>query len=138
MGDWYEKRETDTKRLGDEGLVDAFGYHGSAQPLSLDDVEAIDKSWTSGGDEPDWVWLLCLKDGRFATAKAWHDYTGWDCQSDLTTSVHATREEAIRWGLTLNDRDNLGVLLPDDQPAPSATPSTEGGETPTTNTETKR
>lgn len=91
--------------------------HNPQPGLSVDDIEAVEASWTNGEDEPSFAWLWRLKDGRYVAATGGHDYTGWDCQSGLETSIHATREEAISLGLTLNDRCNLGLLLPGESPS---------------------
>lgn len=95
----------------------ARGLHEHPQPWSKDadeDVSAVHAYWTDGSDEPMFAWLLELKDGRWVAASGGHDYTGWDCQSHLESTVHATREEAIRFGLTLNQRCSLGLLLPEE------------------------
>lgn len=86
--------------------------YNQPQPITIDDVEDVEAYWTDGNDEPEFVWLLRLKDGRYAAGSGGHDYTGWDCQSGLSVTVHDTRDEAIRFGLDLNDRCTLGLLLP--------------------------
>ena len=35
-------------------------------------------------DEEDWIWHVVLDDGTIWEAVGWCDYTGWDCQSDLS------------------------------------------------------
>lgn len=85
----------------------------------LDDIESVEKAWCSGiwGDtEQSFAWLVRLKDGRWVAATGSCDYTGWGCQDAFASSVQASREDAIRFGFTLNDRENLGLLLPDDGP----------------------
>lgn len=117
----------------DEQLLEAgkkFGYdveaghrHNPQAGYGVEDIEAVEAEWTDGRDEPQFAWLFKLKDGRYVAASGGHDYTGWDCQSGLGSSIHPTREEAIRLGFTLNDRCNLGLLLPGEsippeEPAP--------------------
>lgn len=85
--------------------------YNQPQPITMDDVADVEAYWTDGNDEPEFAWLLRLGDGRYAAGSGGHDYTGWDCQSGLVLTVYATRDEAIRFGLTLNDRCNLGLLL---------------------------
>lgn len=84
--------------------------------FNFEDIHSVEAYWTNGEDEPSFAWLLKLRDGYWVAATGGHDYTGWDCRSGLETSVHATKEDAIRFGLTLNDRDNLKLLLPEDKP----------------------
>lgn len=96
-------------------LRSAFENHAPGD-IRLDDVASIEKWWTDASDEPNFIWLLRLTDGRWAAATGWTDYTGWDCQSAFTLKAFASREEAIRLGFTLNDRELLGELLPDDHP----------------------
>jgi hypothetical protein len=102
--------------MEDYDLCAAFREHGHEQAadVRLEDVASIEASWTCGSDEPSFAWLLKLNDGRYAAASGGHDYTGWDCQSHFNISVHPTRDEAIRFGLTQNDRDNLKLNLPED------------------------
>jgi hypothetical protein len=80
--------------------------------FSEGEIAEVEKEWDDGTDEPEFAWLIRLKDGRYVAAHGGHDYTGWDCQSHLESTVHPTREEAIRMGLTLNEREHLGLLLP--------------------------
>ncbi len=92
--------------------------YNQPQPIKADDVAEVEVGWTDGNDEPEFAWLLRLKDGRYAAASGGHDYTGWDCQSSLEITIHDTRDEAVRFGLTLNDRCNLDLLLPGEELAP--------------------
>lgn len=108
----WEEREEYGKRLS-YSLVSGLGENPQ-DGFGVEDISSIEAEWTDGSDEPNFAWLLRLNDGRFVAATGWHDYTGWDCQSGLTTSIHATRDEAIRFGLTLNDREVLGLSLPEE------------------------
>jgi hypothetical protein len=81
-------------------------------PINSDDVERVLAAWTDDTEEPNYAWLFLLKDGRYAAVTAWHDYTGWDCRSSLSVKLCPTRDEAISFGLTQNDRENLNLLLP--------------------------
>ena len=90
----------------------ALWFH-RGQPIHYHDVAEVLAFWSGeDGCNTHFSWLLRLKDGRFTGASAWHDYTGWKCQSGMSVSVHHSREEAVALGLTLNDRCNLGLLLP--------------------------
>lgn len=39
--------------------------HNPQPGLSVDDIEAVEASWTNGEDEPSFAWLWRLKDGRY-------------------------------------------------------------------------
>jgi hypothetical protein len=92
----------------------AFLNHPN-QPISFHDIESVEKEWTDGNDEPEYKWLFKLKDGRFAFGSGGHDYTGWDCQSGFSVlGAIGPREEVIRYAMTLNDREDLGLLLPEE------------------------
>lgn len=100
----------DLEHVEDYDLCAAIRSNGA--PFAITEVEEVSASWTDGEDEPDFAWLLRLADGTWAAATGQHDYTGWDCQSSFGASIHPSREEAIRMGFTVNDRENLGLLLP--------------------------
>lgn len=113
--------------LEHEGAL-ADGLRTNPQVFKFEDVEHIEKSWTDGSDEPNWVWLIRLRRGihvlnaaeekcRWVVVNGGHDYTGWDCQSSLSVSYHPTKKAAIRWGLDKNERENLGLQLPEEAKA---------------------
>lgn len=35
-------------------------------------------------DGDSWIWIISFGDGSTYFAEGWCDYTGWDCQSDIT------------------------------------------------------
>ena len=51
--------------------------------------------------------VVQLQDGRFGTFSESEDYTGHGCQCSSNTSVHATLDEAIRFGLGDRERDDF-------------------------------
>jgi hypothetical protein len=75
------------------------------------DVASIIAFWSDGDDEPSFCWLLEMKDGQWGAAAGWHDYTGWDCQSGFRLDLYPTREDAIRLGLTDEQRSNLALSV---------------------------
>lgn len=81
--------------MEDYTLETALRYN--SQAWGMDDVAsialAIDNSHEK--DEPDYTWILEMKSGEWFAARGWHDYTGWDCQSGLTTEKYKTKEEAF-------------------------------------------
>lgn len=78
-----------------ESLECALTYN--PQGWGISDIEsvalAIDNSHEK--DEPDYTWILGMKSGEWYAVRGWHDYTGWDCQSGLSTEKYKTREEAF-------------------------------------------
>lgn len=95
----------------DYNLRAAFEYNPQ-KDVGIEDVEKVVAEWDDGADEPSFVWLLKLKGKKgWAVARGSHDYTGWDCQSCLDVTVWPTKKVAIYMGLTLNDRENLNLLL---------------------------
>lgn len=101
-----EFSQDDARSALDVGM----SYH--SQAFGMADVAEVEAYWTDDADEPSFAWLLRLNDGRYVSASGWHDYTGWDCQSGLSCKVYDDREDAIAFGLTLNERELLGLLLP--------------------------
>lgn len=73
-----------------------------------EDVERVHRFYCSAdtGDR-DFYALIELRDGRWAGLEAWHDYTGWDCQSGVTWIVGPSRDEVWRLGLSQEARDAL-------------------------------
>lgn len=47
-------------------------------------------------EESNWHWLLAMKDGTYAYATGWCDYTGWSCQSGGDIEFYPTLKEAIK------------------------------------------
>lgn len=76
------------------GLPTALTYN--PQDWTLWDVAALPVAIDDGTDEPNYTYVVGLKDGRWAAVRGWHDYTGWDCKSDLCTEWYATKDDAIR------------------------------------------
>lgn len=62
-------------------------------------------------DGADWVCLGQLRDGRWFVLNAGCDYTGWDCRSSGDAAIADTYEEAVRLGLTDEQRERLGIKL---------------------------
>jgi hypothetical protein len=109
-GEWGKKRRGELPpvdlAVGDVEHVQAWSWAGDMKegeypgPLSMGDGE--------------FAWLLKLKNSKWATVLGWHDYTGWDCQSGLEMKTFDTKWDAIRFGLTANARDLMGLTLPEE------------------------
>ena len=59
-----------------------------------DDVIDIVAEVPGANDEFDWWWVLEMTDGRFFLLSGGCDYTGWDCQSDITEHGYFENAEA--------------------------------------------
>lgn len=88
----------------DEHKVGKFGRADVAEIIAKDDGER---------DENDWLILVRLHDGRFGYIAAGCDYTGWGCQETGHSFVSASKEDIIRFAMTNEERQRLGVEAPD-------------------------
>ncbi|NUS57064.1 MAG: hypothetical protein HOV66_19740 [Streptomycetaceae bacterium] len=80
-------------------------------------IEGNGGRWTperpvNPGSELAIVLLGTLRDGRWFALEGWNDYTGWGCQDNVDTFIGASREDAIRNGLTVEGRHHLGLSNP--------------------------
>lgn len=72
-------------------LFSALTYN--PQDFAADDVAAIHAN-VEGDDEKPYFWLAEVRGRGFVVLRGWHDFTGWDCQSDLYV---------LGWGLAATD-----------------------------------
>lgn len=75
------------------------------------DVKRIIAYVEGENDGPDWVIVVELKDGRFASIRAGCDYTGWDCQAWGSSNVAESEDKIIRFGLSNEERTRLGLMI---------------------------
>jgi hypothetical protein len=75
---------------------------------AIADLEAWKKIQSDDGDTHGFA-LFRLSDGRYGTFVEWADYTGHGCQCRSEILVFASREEAVRLGLTDEGRKALGL-----------------------------
>jgi hypothetical protein len=110
--DWAEAfgfaGEPDTNCLGGVS-VEAIpgspsGIHG---PFTREDVEVAFALMEGEHDESDWIAVVRLKDGRFASVSAGCDYTGWDCRASGRAYVGDDLENLIRFGLDNDQRRRI-------------------------------
>lgn len=87
-------------------LTAALFYH--PQKWKLRDVKEVPVVVDDGSDEPNFTWVIGFMDGRWAAVRGWHDYTGWDCKSDLSTEWYATKDDAMR-ALVDWEREAMGA-----------------------------
>lgn len=84
---------------------DDFSYavENNPQYYEIDDIEGIVAEVPGANDEIEWHWILKHKDGRYIYAVGGCDYTGWDCQSSLSSSQRVeTKSQVI---LLLPEKD---------------------------------
>lgn len=92
-------------------LSASLGYSGSLDHFTRDDVVEILAISDGENDGPDWLIAVRLYDGRFAFLCGWCDYTGWDCQSNASCVLAATRDDLVRYALTDEARDRLRLVV---------------------------
>lgn len=77
----------------------------------LADISEVIAAVNGENDGAEWVGVVRLQDGRFCVAEGSCDYTGWDCRAGNHLQVAATLDDAIRFGLSDEQRTRLGVEL---------------------------
>jgi len=87
------------------------GFKGSIDPFTFDDIVEVIACVEGENDGADWLAVLRLQDNRLIFVTAGCDYTGWDCVSDMRSVVAATLPELIRWGMSEEQRERLGLTL---------------------------
>lgn len=84
-------------------------------PCPRADVAEIIAAVNGENDEDEWVGVFRMKDGRFLSAVAACDYTGWDCQAANDLTVAASLEALIQMALTPEQCKRLGLEHPANQ-----------------------
>jgi hypothetical protein len=86
----------------------------SLATFSREDVVEIAHIIDGDPDGENWCCVVRLHDGRWAALEGGCDYTGWDCQADASAAVASSLDDAVRFGLSENGRERLGIVLPED------------------------
>lgn len=76
---------------------------------TFDDIEEVIAYVDGEGDGDNWVGLFKMKDEKFLSIRAGCDYTGWGCREDGSSEVADDLGTIIVFGLTLEERDRLGI-----------------------------
>ena len=87
------------------------GSKVAADGFARDDVKRLFALDIGENDGPEFLAAGELNDGRYFVLDAWRDYTGWDCQAGGTAHVADTEANAIRFGLSEQQRERLGLKL---------------------------
>lgn len=109
--------DADSNSSGSRPEAAPLGTSISTEPFGLEDVSTIIGYSAGERDERDWIVMGQLKDGRFFSVVAGCDYTGWDCQAGGHSNVALTLEDIIRFGLTPEERERLGLEILDEEKA---------------------
>lgn len=105
----HHRRPSGLKQIGADGrTVDL-------QPLTLEQFMNADVLRFSDGenDGADWVALYLLPDGRYVITSAGCDYSGWDCQSWGWAVASNSLRGLVRYGMTEEARQRLGLVSQD-------------------------
>lgn len=106
--DKYEEAED---RLNDWNLASAFEFNNCV--IDISDVERVVAVKEGERDGENWVWLMKLKDKRYAVLEGGCDYTGWDCRSHLhllgvyKTVKHALKVALLDEGIVKDFKDQI-------------------------------
>jgi hypothetical protein len=60
-------------------------HHAPYEEVSITKLVMIQEGENDGNS---WIWHVTFDNGETWTAEGWCDYTGWDCQSNLTWALH--------------------------------------------------
>lgn len=78
--------------------------------FTREDVEEIIYLDEGENDGESWIGVFKLKDGRGAFLTAWCDYSGWGCQEGGNSLVAKTPEDILKYGLTPEEKERLGII----------------------------
>lgn len=90
-----EQKWTLRTEFSNDDIKHALKYNPQVNIL-YDNIAGLIAEVCGHNDEDNWYWLGQLKDGSFFSAIGGCDYTGWDCQSSVTSWVANTLEECLR------------------------------------------
>lgn len=94
----------------------ALGSDVTAGPFTRSDVAEVIATRDGENDGANWLGVFRLSDGRFAFVSAGCDYTGWGCREGGHAIVSHSLEHLVQFGLGDDDRDALGLKLPENRP----------------------
>jgi hypothetical protein len=98
-----------------EGTTAAVPLGDKVEDVTVERIARVETWNATGGEmwcERDFVCLVELTDGSWATCMAWCDTSGWGCQQGVEWKWSASRDGAIYYGLDNDGRRRLGVELP--------------------------
>ena len=99
--------------VGDTAMLtsreQSLGSDISLAPFGREDVKHIVAKDEGENEGPCWIICGRLNDGRWFYIEAGCDYTGWDCQAGGTAVVAKSKKSLIRFGLTQEARERMGL-----------------------------
>lgn len=81
----------------------------STDSFSIENVKNVICFSEGENDGADWICVVELDDGRFASLSAWCDYTGWGCREGGRSNVGTSLQEILQFGLDDEQRNRLGI-----------------------------
>jgi len=113
--DWECAFEYAGERPHGLGRKDIRAAHPMSQvslaPFTREDVTEIRDIDEGEGDGEEWICVGLLKDGRWFSLVAGCCYTGWDCEASGGAAVAFQEDALLRFGLSVDERLRLGILL---------------------------
>src|SRR3990167_997386 len=88
-----------------EYALDVHGY------FAIEDIDTILAAVHGENNEFEWYWIILLKDGTIGLLQGGCDYTGWDCQSDLTWLTADTPEKCVELVYLESESRPIKMLL---------------------------
>lgn len=107
MGYWDNQDEYSARGI-DYDLAGCLEYNPQ-EGFALEDIKQVLAVWLGENDGDDWRWILLLRDGQFVYLSGGCDYTGWDCVSNATSSLHPDIKSAFT--AVREDEDNGPGLI---------------------------
>lgn len=106
MKDWYRLTDAEKQHL-DYDLLSCFQYAWDRPESVQDEIERVLAKWEGAHDTDDWIWILALRNNKYAYLQAGCDYTGWDCRSWINRFEFCdSPEEAVNILLEANNADS--------------------------------
>jgi hypothetical protein len=66
------------------------------QSFDVSDIKEVLAVWEGERDRDRWIWIIKLGWNKFAYLSGGCCYTGWDCQSGASSSIHNTAYKAAK------------------------------------------
>lgn len=115
MTSYYYSNDPEIRRWVQEAGIDynlEACLHYNPQPgIRVEGIEKVLAVFEGDHEGPAWHWILKLNDGQIAYLTGGCDYTGWDCQSDATSYLVETVDQALNKVFAVYDEADLPEVL---------------------------
>lgn len=108
----FHPDDYDWKHVFAYGPTAGQGFYKHPYAIDTYDVAQTLAAANGDNDGPDWVGVFQLFSGDYLTIRAGCDYTGWGCQESGNSELFSSLEDAIRYGLSDEERERLGFDVP--------------------------